>query len=689
MTGHDSIPSPDISGGARRKAEGEPPRMDARFADHRSTGPETMLRLLDPGSRSRDADPDLDSEYFESGVSGTPSSLLAEDPAAIAAAVLFGRALDRTPSILDRVRNGSPVLIVDCPSDGLVEPMAEVLERCFGSRSTGPKNRESAHIGAARAVVVKAWAQKAGVGGQPRETDLWRAFRGFRPLICVAAPERPHLPVAVERSWEERIALGPLDPADLTLITRQIVGSNPTTTVPTWIAAQVDAMDLRIALHRERGADGAIDRLRTVVERRAARPTVDDAPRLSDLTGYGAAAEWGIAAAADLAAFGRGKLPWSECEPGVLLSGPPGVGKTMFASALAREADAPFLAGSLAQWQADGEAHLGTTLKAMLAFFRKAREIAPCVALVDELDSFGDRRRLTDHNHSYGVQVVNGFLECLDGGDGRAGVLMIGATNDPAAIDPAILRAGRFDRVIAIARPSLEELPSILRHHLGSDLAASDLQDAARRALGGTGADCAAWVRRARGRARRAGRAVVEDDLLQEIAGAAGAACVEQERWAAIHECGHAVAARTLGLSVGDLVLRSPGHAGNGYMVFPTPIVVTRRVIRDMLVVLMAGRAAEILVFGSPSTGAEADLLHATRLAHDMHVRWGLGRRLSADGGRSTDAASGLLVEQALQSASRAALALLKMQRGRLERLARLLEARRSLPAVEVEALLR
>ncbi len=543
--------------------------------------------------------------------------------------------------------------------------------------------------GAGRAVVIKGQADDVRVRSDARGVDIERAFRNCRPLICVAAPGRSRLPVEVERSWEERILLGPLEPSDLALIARRILGSDPERAVPASIAAQVDAMDLRIALHPARGADESIDRLRAIVERRASKPSTAQAPRLSRLSGYGAAAEWGIAAAADLAAFGRGELAWAECEPGALLSGPPGVGKTMFASALAREADAPFLAGSLAQWQADGEAHLGTTLKAMIGFFRKAREMAPCVALVDELDSFGDRRRLTDHNHSYGVQVINGFLECLDGDAGRPGVLMIGATNDATRIDPAILRAGRFDRVIAIGRPTLEEMHSILRHHLGSDLAASDLRDVARRALGGTGADCAAWVRRARGRARRAGRALVEDDILVEIAGTAGGAGVQDGRRAAIHESGHAVAARSLGLSIGDLVLRSPGHAGDAYTSFPTPELVTPHVLRDMLVVIMAGRAAEILVFGSPSAGAESDLLLATTLARDMHVRWGLGRRLSADGGRMGDPTVGPLVERALQSAANSALALLKTQRERLLALAEVLETRRSLVSVEVEKMLR
>ena len=681
MSGQGPIPSLGRSKGTQRPAEGGPTTSVA-FAEDRPSGILAMLRLLDSSRRAVDVDPD-------EAEPGASSSHLPDDPAEIAAAILFGRTIERDPAILDRIRERSPVLIVDCPDDSWLEPMTNVLVRGFGSGSTLWKRTPGMQRSAGQAVVVKGRSDDVRIRAETPGVDVGRAFRNFQALICVAAPGRSRLPFEVERSWEERIPLGPLEPDDLTMIAARIVGSDPKTTVPASIAARVDATDLRIALHASRGADGSIDRLRAIVERRVSKPPAAPTPRLSHLSGYGAAAEWGIAAAADLAAFGRGELPWADCEPGALLSGPPGVGKTIFASALAREADVPFIAGSLAQWQAEGEAHLGTTLKAMIGFFREARKMAPCVALVDELDSFGDRRKLADYNRSYGVQVINGFLECLDGDGGRAGVLMIGATNDATQIDPAILRAGRFDRVIAIARPALEELPAILRHHLGSDLVASDLRPIARKALGGTGADCAAWVRRARGRARRAGRPLVENDILVEIAGSAGRARVEDERRVAIHECGHAVAARSLGLSIGDLVLRSPGHGGGGYMGFAPPGVVTRHVLRNMLIVLMAGRAAEILAFGDPSAGAEADLLAATTLARDMHVRWGLDRRLSADGGRMVDPAVGTLVERALRSAAKSALALLGTRRERLLELAEMLESRRSLASVEVEEFLR
>lgn len=668
-------------------AQGDPKGTGSGYSDHRPASPDTILRLLvsrrGSGDSACNLDPDRDELWDRSP---DPD----DDPAEIGAAVLLDRAFARKPEVYERILSASPVLIIDCPSEIWIEPIADVLKQIFGPGSAAAELVEAGFRGVGSgAIIVEAQSMKKQRDVVPCDRAVRRALRCCQPLIAVSAPGRDQLPAELERSWEDRISLGHLEPSDLALITLRIVGHSPSGSLAPSIAMQVDPMDLRIAMHPARGADGSMDRLRGIVERRVAKQTANGAPRLSDLHGYGGAAEWGIAAAADLAAFGRGELSWSECEPGALLSGPPGVGKTIFASALAKQAGASFLASSLAQWQAEGDAHLGTTLKAMRGFFRKAREIAPCVALVDELDSFGDRRRISDRNHDYGVQVINGFLECLDGDGGRAGVLIVGATNDAARIDPAILRSGRFDRVIAIARPTLDELPFILRHHLGSDLASSDLRNIARRALGGTGADCAAWVRRARGRARRAGRAVGEDDLLREIEEVVGTAGEEDERRTAIHECGHAVAARTLGLSFGDLVLLSPGHAGNGYASLSMPTVATRDVLRNVLIVLMAGRAAEILVFGSPSAGAASDLCQATTLAHNIHVLWGLGRRLSAHGGRSLDSMVDHSVEQALQSASRSALSLLKMRRRRLEHLAEILRTRRSLAAIEVEELLR
>ncbi|OWU61325.1 hypothetical protein CEJ88_15770, partial [Staphylococcus aureus] len=132
--------------------------------------------------------------------------------------------------------------------------------------------------------------------------------------------------------------------------------------------------------------------------------------------------------AEDLALFAKRELDWEDIDRGVLLCGPPGVGKTLFARALAGTCRVPLFAHSLAQWQAKGS--LDDLLKAMLRAFEQAKREAPCILFVDEVDSFGTRAQLSGRNSNYARQVINGFLQCLDGLDGREGVVVVAATND-------------------------------------------------------------------------------------------------------------------------------------------------------------------------------------------------------------------------------------------------------------------
>lgn len=211
------------------------------------------------------------------------------------------------------------------------------------------------------------------------------------------------------------------------------------------------------ALRRGRPIKNALARLSKVADLNVKRPRgkKNDLPPLRDMYGYGAAKEWGLELAQDLIDWQRGKIDWSEVDTGIVLSGPPGVGKTQFAAALARQCNVPIIATSLARWQARG--HLGDLLKAMRSDFDKAKEGAPCILFCDELDSFGDRNSFSADNKDYSTQVVNGFLEHLDGLDGREGVVVIGATNNVSGIDPAILRPGRLDRHVAIPLPSASD----------------------------------------------------------------------------------------------------------------------------------------------------------------------------------------------------------------------------------------
>lgn len=673
----------------RRTDEDERERCTAGQAGDVRTAVKALLLRLRPRTRGGGRGHESDTEWVGDGhVARGKARHLEEDPAEIAAAVLIGRALATRPGGLEQIENGSAALILNCASAAWVRPTAEALKRIFGSRSSAVEESDGgSRKTAPGAVVVPAgWERNAGRRSD-ENLDVGRALREHRALIGVAAPGQTGFPEELQRASDAEIALGVLEPQDLALITEHVVGAAPSTVVSADIANRVDPMDLRIAVHPARGPDATVKRLEQIVERRIRRPLQTTGPRLADLCGYGSAAEWGLAAANDLQAYARGDLSWSECDPGVLLIGPPGTGKTLFASALARQAHVDFLAGSLAQWQSVGEAHLGTTLKAMREFFRQARESSPCVALIDEIDSFGNRNGPPDHNRHYTVQLVNGFLECLDGDGGRAGVLLVGATNDAGRIDPAILRAGRFDRLIALEPPALDGLIGILRHHLGSDLADVDLGRVARRGLGGTGADCAAWVRRARGEARRAGRPIALEDLARSVAEAVPAACDEEEWRTAVHESGHAIVARSHGLIVDEMVMRSPRHGGAGYTRVRPQFDRTLATSRRMLAMLLAGRSAEILILGTPSAGAETDLAAATSLAFDMHFRWGLGLRLAV-ASRSVERSTGRLVELELRVAARKADAILETRREDLERVAARLLEKRSLLAGELDDLL-
>lgn len=219
---------------------------------------------------------------------------------------------------------------------------------------------------------------------------------------------------------------------------------------------------------------------------------------LEDMTGYGEAKDWGLELARDIAEYKDGIIQWSDVDNGLLLSGPPGCGKTTFAAALSRTCGVDFIHGSYASWQSHG--HQGDMLKAMRKAFSDARKSAPCVFLIDEIDGFIERGSGHGENGDYMRGIVNGLLEELDGSEDREGVVIIGACNDASVVDTALKRPGRLDRHIEISPLSAEAREAILRHHLEADI---DLKAFAGATAGMTGADLQKLARDARRLARR------------------------------------------------------------------------------------------------------------------------------------------------------------------------------------------
>jgi DNA polymerase III delta prime subunit len=400
-------------------------------------------------------------------------------------------------------------------------------------------------------------------------------------------------------------------------------------------------LSLMSALIKRRRNSQAILRNLTQLANRSTADRVEtrevNRPRIEQLHGLGAAAIWGRQLAKDIASFRAGDLSWSDVDRGVLLMGPTGTGKTTFAQAVARECGIPIHIHSLARWQSKGS--MTDLLRAMRAAFDAARTEAPCILFIDEFDSFGDRSTFSGHNEGYEREVVNAMLECLDGVDGREGVVVVGATNLPEKIDPAMLRPGRLGKHIRIALPDLAARVGILRHYLGDATISDGLADIAERLDGASGAEIEQVVRDARRHARLEKRAVMLCDIERSLP---PRVAVSDEAFVSIcaHEAGHVIVGHILGDEAGRVfvearALREVGSDGTGGFTTMNEVPTLRRRAPQymaQITILLAGLAAETHLLGDSSDAgggdSDSDLSQATLIAATMDVSLGLDRSL-------------------------------------------------------------
>ena len=323
---------------------------------------------------------------------------------------------------------------------------------------------------------------------------------------------------------------------------------------------------------------------------------------------------------------------------GILLVGPPGTGKTMLAKAVAGEANVPFFSMSGSEFV---EMFVGMGASKVRDLFKQAKEKAPCVVFIDEIDAIGKKRDGQIGGNDEREQTLNQLLTEMDGFEGNSGVMILAATNRPDALDPALTRPGRFDRRVPVELPDLKGREEILKVHAKKIKIADDVDFKliARMASGASGAELANIINEAALRAVRDNRKFVNQSDLEEsievvIAGyqKKNSILTDAEKWrVSYHEVGHALVAakQTNSAPVTKITIipRTSGALGYTMQVDEgNHYLMTKSELENKIATLTGGRAAEEVVFGDVSTGASNDIEQATKLARAMITRYGMSK---------------------------------------------------------------
>ena len=455
--------------------------------------------------------------------------------------------------------------------------------------------------------------------------------------------------------------------------------------------------------------DEALAFLKDRVNTRLKLVSAESGPKLSELNGMGEARQIAEDLISDIRSAQAGQIPWSAVDRGLLLVGRPGTGKTTLARAIAKECGIKFIVASATGWQGAGA--LDAHLRAMRADFTEARRFAPAILFIDEIDSIGNRERLSGQNAVYQTDVINGLLEQVQGFDVTAPVIVIGATNYADNVDPALKRAGRLDQVVNIPLPNIDGLEKIFEYYLephkkGNELAADVApRQLAELAFGLTGADVEFFVRGADRRARRERRKINQADLLAEVTrrprrpDSAPRLGPEEMRRVAVHEAGHTTSRllssrKGADLSFITIVPRMDGSLGFVATLPREGSSATRREMIEELETILAGRAAEEIVYGAADVGLGAggssessDLAVATATATMLVCQSGLGANRALHWTRQATPAQEKQIDQLLRSSYKSIVGRLRSHRALLDEVARLLVEKQELGGAELRKL--
>jgi len=511
-------------------------------------------------------------------------------------------------------------LLIEPPDATWCEPIARAIRSRIRSDSLLSRNREY--------TITPDDCPSRRQHAYIREKAINSLSRG-NPLVLVFNNAHTSIPREVMGVVDEHVQLSPLTSLEAIAIIEEMT--------KTCIAVPGEDLVSGLSFEQICGAIRINDTPTAMLNRlKAMRKTASQtkaiaAPPLDEMVGYGEAKAWGLRLAREVARYRKGEIGLADLPRGLLLSGPPGCGKTLFAQSLAVTCAVPIVVTSVAKWLQAGDGHLGDVMNEVKRVFDDAHQKPkPAILFLDECDAFTDPSKARDRTNWWST-LRAGVLTAIDGASTEPGLIIVGACNYPDQVDEALRRSGRLDRQIRIPLPDPDSLASMLKTALGDDLPDIDYERYGQLSVGSTGADIARYVREIRAQARDHDRPVSEDDVAAVLA-PPDHRPEELLYRIAIHESGHAIVAHHLGRTVRSLSLGQNLGLLGGYAISTRPHMFTRETLHDEVLICLAGRAAEIAFGLEASSGASADLAQATDLITRAHAVYGFGRSLTGFG---------------------------------------------------------